>query len=165
MNRTRIATAVTLLALGALTAVALASRPGEETQQPAAASAAPEEVRTQVVRRDRTVTQDAPAPRAAPAAPRAAAPAAPARARAAAPPAAAPLDTRGDGTPEDGPHDDFDDHGGDRDDDFDDHGGDRDDDFDDHGGDDDLERATFSGDDSGHGRGRGRGRGRGGDDD
>jgi hypothetical protein len=59
MNRTRIATLVTLLALGALTAVALGSRPDEEAQ-PAAETAAPEEVRTQVVRRSRTVTRDAP---------------------------------------------------------------------------------------------------------
>src|SRR5688500_559057 len=103
MNRTRIATAVTLLALGALTAVALASRPAEETTEPAAAATAPEEVRTQVVRRDRPVTQEAPAfgaapAAAAPAAPPAAAPAAPPARAAAAPPA--PADTRGDGTPE-----------------------------------------------------------------
>jgi hypothetical protein len=95
MNRTRIATAVTLLALGGLTAIALGSRPDEEPQ-PAAQAAAAQEVRTQVVRRNRTVTQDAP--------PAAAAPPAPARSAAPPPAAAPPVDTRGDGTPEDGPH-------------------------------------------------------------
>jgi hypothetical protein len=149
-SRAKIAPAATLVALGALAAVALASGSGGD---PAAVQTqddvATPEVRTEVVRR--TVHRRAKAASSPSGSGSASSGRGPAPAPATAAPAPAPAAVaQASATP--------DDHGGRHDDDrFDDHGGDRDDDFGDdrsgHGRDDD--------DDSGHGRGRGRG----GDDD
>ena len=163
-SRHQIAAGVTVVALGALATVALASGSTEPNETAAAPQSAPE-VRTEIVREtvhrrakgsgssgsgapssgSRTVrssSSPSPSPSSTPAT------------AAVAPVSSPDHQRRGRGSDDVG----FDDHGGRRgEDDSDDHGGrgrgGDDDGSDDHGGDDD----------SGHGRGRGRGRG--GDDD
>ncbi len=154
-SRHQIAAGVTVVALGALATVALASGSTPATDTAAAPQSAPE-VRTEIVRE--TVHRRAKAassPSGGSRSARSSSSPSPSRSTAAVAPVASPdHQRRGRGTDDVG----FDDHGGDRGaDDSGHHGGDDgrggdDDGFDDHGGGDDS---------SGHGRGRGRG----GDDD
>ena len=145
-SRHQIAAGVTVVALGALATVALASGSTPADDTAAAPQSAPE-VRTEIVRE--TVYRRA---KGSSSSVRSSSSPSPSRSSAPAMAAVAPVSSpdhqrRGRGSDDAG----FDDHGGDDGD----HGrrGRADDGFDDHGGDDD----------SGHGRGRGRGRG--GDDD
>jgi hypothetical protein len=153
-SRHQIAAGVTVVALGALATVALASGDAAKTETagaPVAAQSAPE-VRTEIVRetvhrRAKRSASGGSGASGSSARSSASPSPGPSRSTAAVAPVSSPdHHRRGRGSDDDG----FDDHGGrgGDDDGFDDHGGDH------HGGDDD---------DGGHGRGRGRGRG--GDDD
>jgi hypothetical protein len=151
-SRHHIAAGATVLALGALATVALAS--GGTGDATAPRQSAPE-VRTEIIHRSGRSSASPSPTRAAPPAPTSVAP------------ASSPDHHRGRGRDDAG----FDDHGRGRDDaGFDDHGGGRgrgrEDDagFDDRRGDRDEFEVEDRGDDDGGGHGPGRGRGRDGDD-
>jgi hypothetical protein len=140
-DRTRIAAASTVAALGALAAVALNAGGEQSPPQPAAA---PKPVRTEVIRRTVRVTRKHPKP--------APAPARPAAVRTAPPRTAPPVSPAPAASAASGGDDDHSSHGGDSDD----HSG--------HGGGGDGHSGHGGGDDGDSGHGGHSGHGGGGDD-